>query len=170
MSLALALFAVHGDIKARREDKHMFVCPLKTTTSWISPHTSILYIAGVVTLTSTVQGAVCPEEEVTLICTVTGGVTLDWSSMAFRPKIRYTQSSTKGLPVNRGIFTAVLTSVSPNPTSFLDFNSTLRVTATPEAMLNGTVITCTDTLNPISTILTLAGNYFSGVWATNFLN
>ena len=173
MSLALALFAVHGDIKARREDKHMFVCPLKTTTSWISPHTSILYIAGVVTLTSTVQGAICPGEEVTLTCIVTGGVILEWNSVALNPTIRYAQNSMQGLVQNHGIFTAVLTSVSTNPTFHFDFNSSLRVTVTPEVMLNGTVITCTDTLNPISTTLTLAGTYFKlklRNWYINWLS
>lgn len=62
-----------------------------------------------------------------------------------------------GVAVIRGTITVVLTSVSPNPISFLDFNSTLRVTLAFGAMLNGTVITCTDTFNPINTTLTLAG-------------
>ena len=118
-----------------------------------------MHAGGVVTLTSSAQGAICPGEEVTLTCIVVGGVILEWRSEAFNPFIRYTQFEL-GVVVVRGVFTATLTSVTPNSTILgsLNFVSTLRVTATPEAMLNGTVITCSDGTNPISTTLTLAGN------------
>ena len=112
------------------------------------------------TLTSSAQSAICPGEEVTLTCTVTGGFILEWNSPAFNSEIRYLGNDPAGIPTVRGIFTTTLVSTIPTPTpSLFDFTSTLRVTATPEAMLNGTVITCTDLLNPMSTTLTLAGEY-----------
>ena len=122
------------------------------------------YAGGVVTLTSNAQSAVCPGEEVTLTCTLTEGVSLEWNSPAFNPEIRYLDNSPVGIPTQRGIFTATLISSIPTPTpSLFDFTSTLRVTATPDpdAMLNGTVITCTDQLNPMSTTLTIAGSSLS---------
>ena len=100
------------------------------------------------TLTSSVQGGICPREEVILTCTVTGGVSLEWSSTAFSPMVRFVGNDPVGQPIDRGIFTATLISA---------LTSTLRVTATPEAMLNGTVVTCSDQLNPMSITLTLAG-------------
>ena len=72
--------------------------------------------------------------------------------------IRYREDEPVGRMVNRGIFTATLTSESENfNPSLSDLTSTLRVTATPEAVLNGTVVTCSDQLNPVSVTLTLAG-------------
>ena len=106
------------------------------------------YSDGVVTLTSSAQGGICPGEEVTLTCTVTGGVSLEWSSTAFSPVVRFVGNDPIGQPIDRGIFTATLISA---------LTSTLRVNATPEAMLNGTVVTCSDQLNPMSVTLTLAG-------------
>ena len=100
------------------------------------------------TLTSSTQGAICPREEVILTCTVTGGVSLEWSSTAFSPVVRFVGNDPVGQPISRGIFTATLISA---------LTSTLRVTATPEAMLNGTVVTCSDQLNLVSITLTLAG-------------
>ena len=117
-----------------------------------------LYADGVVTLTSSAQGAICPWEEVTLTCTVTG-VSLEWSSAAFTPTIRYVEKEHVGRVVERGIFTATLVSKLSNPTHLMDFVSTLKVTSTPEVMLNGTVITCTDQLNPMNRSLTLAGTF-----------
>lgn len=115
---------------------------------------------GVVTLTSSGQGAICPGDEVTLTCNVTGAHSLEWSSAAFNPTIRY-YFFDSGYVLFRGIFTATLTSVTQNPNSYYDLSSTLRVTATPEAMLNGTVIICTDRFRSINTMttLTLAGKY-----------
>ena len=81
-----------------------------------------------------------------LTCTVTGGVSLEWSSTAFTPVVRFVRDNPVGQPIDRGIFTATLIS---------DLTSTLRVT--PDAMLNGTVVTCSDQLNPMSITLTLAG-------------
>ena len=118
-----------------------------------------LYAGGVVTLTSSAQGAVCPGEEVTLTCIVTEGIFLEWSSAAINPNIRYIQDTIGG-ETQHGIFTAALISVVPSSSSSSDFTSTLRATVTQEAMLNGTVITCTDLLNPMSTTLTLAGKFF----------
>ena len=113
---------------------------------------------GAVTLTSSVQGGICPREEVTLTCTVTGGALLEWSSTAFSGLIIYVEDDPVGQPSNRGNFTATLISEAANPTLPLaDLTSTLRVTATPGAMLNGTVVTCSDQLNPMSITLTLAG-------------
>ena len=110
------------------------------------------------TLTSSAQGAICPREEVILTCTVTGGVSLEWSSTAFSPVVRYFENDPLERPIERGIFTATLISEAANPTpSLADLTSTLRVTATPEAMLNGTVVTCSDQLNPRNIILTIAG-------------
>ena len=117
---------------------------------------------GVVTLTSSALSAVCPGEEVTLTCTVTGGVSLEWNSPAFDPTVRYLGNDPVGIPIERGDFTAILISSIPTPTpSLFDFTSTLRVTATPEAMLNGTAITCTDQLNPMSIFFTTAGDSLS---------
>ena len=105
------------------------------------------------TLTSSARGAICPREEVTLTCTVTGGATsLEWSSTAFS-MVRFLATEQPPLMRNHGIFTATLTFTPP----LADLTSTLRVTATPEAMLNGTVVTCSDQLNPVSITLTLAG-------------
>ena len=115
-----------------------------------------MHTGGVVTLTSSAQGAICPREEVTLTCTVVGGVSLEWSSAAFTPTIRYAQNDPEGRVIDRGIFTATLTTVISNP--ILSLISTLRVTEAPEAMLNGTVITCSDQLNPISTSFNTAGD------------
>ena len=112
-----------------------------------------MFADGVVTLTSSAQSATCPGEEVTLTCTVTGEPLLEWSSEAFRNPVRYIESDPIGQMINRGIFTATL--ILTPPLSHL--TSTLRVTATPEAMLNGTVITCSDQFNPMSITLTLAG-------------
>ena len=113
-----------------------------------------------VTLTSSAQGAICPGEEVTLTCTVTEGVSLEWSSAAFTPTIRYVENEHVGRVVERGIFTATIVSKISNPTPpLMDFISTLKVTSTPEVMLNGTVITCTDQLNPMNRSLTLAGTF-----------
>jgi len=112
-----------------------------------------------VTLTSSAQGAVCPREEVTLTCTVTGAVSLEWSSPAFTTEIRYIEGDPEGTVRERGSFTATLISIVSNPTpSLFDFTFTLRVTATPETILSGTVITCTDQLNPMSITLTTAGD------------
>ena len=91
------------------------------------------------------------------MCTVTRAITLEWSSTVFEPPIRYAQNHMPGNVVVRGIFTANLTSVTAD-SPFFNYNSTLRVTATPEAMLDRTVFTCTDGTIPISTTLTLAGN------------
>ena len=115
---------------------------------------------GVMTLTSSAQSAICPGEEVSLTCIVTGGVLLEWSSTAFSPVVRFIANDPVGRMVDRGIFTATLNSEAPNPTPPLaDLTSTLRVTATPEAMLNGTVVTCSDQLNPVSITLILAGGW-----------
>jgi len=107
----------------------------------------------VLTLTSSAQGAICPGEEVTLTCTVTGGVSLEWISAAFDPTIRYVGNDHVGRVVERGIFTATLIS----KLSLLEFTSSLKVTVTLEDITNGTVITCTDQLNPMSINLFLAG-------------
>ena len=112
-----------------------------------------MFADGVVTLTSSAQGAICPGEEVTLTCTVTGEPLLGWSSAAFRNPVRYIESDPIGQVINRGIFTATLIRTPP----LASLTSTLRVTATPEAMLNGTVVTCSDQFNPMSITLTLAG-------------
>ena len=83
---------------------------------------------------------------------------LEWISAAFDSAVRYVQNDPEGRVTERGIFTATLTSViSSNPT--LPHTSTLRVTEAPEAMLNGTVITCSDQLNPMNITLILAGKY-----------
>ena len=112
---------------------------------------------GAVTLTSSAQGAICPGEEVILTCTVTGGVSLEWSSTAFS-MVRFFENDPLERPLDRGIFTATLISEAANPTPPLaDLTSTLRVTVTPEAMLNGTVVTCSDQLNPVNITLTFAG-------------
>ena len=101
------------------------------------------------TLTSSARGGICPGEEVILTCTVTGGVSLEWSSTRFSPVVQFLRDTPVGQPpVDRGIFTATLISA---------LTSTLRVIATPEAMLNGTIVTCSDQLNPRSVTLTLAG-------------
>ena len=110
-------------------------------------------VDGVVTLTSSGQGAICPGEEVTLTCTVMGRVLLEWSSTAFNRPVRYIVNDPVGQMENRGIFTANLTFTPP----LADLTSTLRVTVTPEAILNGTVITCSDQFNPRSITLILAG-------------
>ena len=107
------------------------------------------YSDGVVTLTSSPQGGICPGEEVILTCTVTGGVSLEWSSTAFSPVVRFVGNDV-GQTIVRGIFTVTL--ISP-------LTSTLRVTTTLEAMLNGTIVTCSDQLNPRSVTLTLAGGF-----------
>ena len=67
------------------------------------------YSDGVVTLTSSAQGGICPGEEVILTCTVTGGVILEWSSTAFsnRP-VQYLENDPVGQPINHGNFTATL--------------------------------------------------------------
>ena len=109
-----------------------------------------MLVDGAVTLTSSGQDAICPGEEVTLTCTVMGRVLLEWSSTAFNRPVRYIVNDPVGQMVNHGIFTANLTFTLP-------LTSTLRVTATPEAMLNGTVVTCSDQFNPVSITLTLAG-------------
>ena len=94
----------------------------------------------------------------TLTCIVTGGVLLEWSSTAFSNPVRFAEGSTLGQPINRSVFTATLISETENVNpSLSDLTSTLRVTATPQAMLNGTVVTCRDQLNPVSIILILAG-------------
>ena len=109
------------------------------------------------TLTSSAQGAICPREELILTCTVTGGVSLWWSSTAFR-MVRFFENDPLERPLDRGIFTATLISEAANPTPPLaDLTSTLRVTVTQEAMLNGTVVTCSDQLNPVNITLTFAG-------------
>ena len=111
-----------------------------------------------VTLTSSARGGICPREEVTLTCTVTGGALLEWSSTAFSGLIIYVEDDPVGRPIERGIFTATLISEAANPTPPLaDLTSTLRVTATPQAMLNGTVVTCSDQFNPRSITFTIAG-------------
>ena len=77
------------------------------------------------TLTSSVQGAICPGVDVILTCTVTGGATsLEWSSTAFSPVVRFLVTE-QPRSVNRGIFTATLTFTPP----LADLTSTLRVTA-----------------------------------------
>ena len=115
-------------------------------------------VDGVVTLTSSARGGICPGQEVTLTCIVTGGVLLEWSSTAFSNPVRFAEGSTLGQPINRGVFTATLISETENVNpSLSDLTSTLRVTATPQAMLNGTVVTCRDQLNPRSITLILAG-------------
>ena len=108
-------------------------------------------------MTSSAQGGICHGEEVILTCTVTGGATsLEWSSTAFsNDPVTFLVNDRVGLMRNRGIFTATLTSTPP----LSDLTSTLRVTATPEVMLNGTVVTCSDQLNPMSITLTLAGRF-----------
>jgi len=89
-----------------------------------------LYAGGVVTLTSSAQGAVCPREEVSLTCTVTRAISLEWNSPAFTTEIRYIEGDPEGTVRQRGIFTATLISIVSNPTpSLLDFTFTLRVTA-----------------------------------------
>ena len=106
------------------------------------------------TLTSSAQGGICPGEEVILTCTVTGGATsLEWSSTAFS-MVRFLENE-QPRSVNRGTFTAALILTPP----LANLTSTLRVTATLEAMLNGTVVTCSDQLNPRSITLTLAGMF-----------
>ena len=112
-----------------------------------------MLVDGVVTLTSSGQGAICPGEEVILTCTVMGRVLLEWSSTAFNRPVRYIVNDSVGQMVNRGIFTANLTFTPP----LADLTSTLKVTVTPEAMLNGTVVTCSDQFNPRSITLILAG-------------
>ena len=108
---------------------------------------------GVVTLTSSAQGAICPGVEVTLTCTVMGRALMEWRSTAFNRPVRYIVNDPVGQMVNRGIFTATLTFTPP----LANFTSTLRVTATSEAMLNGTVVTCSDQFNHMNIILILAG-------------
>ena len=138
------LYPYGGIVASQRQSINAVVCPV--------------HAAGVVILTSSAQGAICPGEEVFLTCTVTGGVLLEWSSTAFSPVVRFIGNDPVGRMVNRGIFTTTLISEAPNPTPPLaDLTSTLRVTATPEAMLNGTVVTCGDQLNPMNITLTLAG-------------
>ena len=105
---------------------------------------------------SSARGGICPGEEVILTCTVTGGATsLEWSSTAFSSPVTFLVNDRVGLMRNRGIFTTTLTFTPP----LSDLTSTLRVTATPEAMLNGTVVMCSDQLNPMSITLTLAGRF-----------
>ena len=92
-----------------------------------------------------------------LTCTVTGGVSLEWSSTAFR-MVRFFENDPLDRPKERGIFTATLISEAANPTPPLaDLTSSLRVNTTLEAMLNGTVVTCSDQINPVNITLTFAG-------------
>ena len=112
------------------------------------------YSDGVVTLTSSARGGICPGEEVILTCTVTRGTTsLEWSSTAFSDPVTFLENDPVGRMRNRGSFTATLTFTPP----LSDLTSTLRVTATPEIMFNGTVVKCSDQLNPMSITFTLAG-------------
>ena len=112
-----------------------------------------MFADEVVTLTSSAQGAICPGEEVTLTCTVTGEVLMEWRSVTFNRPIRYIVNNPIGQRIYRGSFTATLILTPP----LADLTSTLRVTATPEAMLNGTVVTCSDLFNARSITLILAG-------------
>ena len=112
-----------------------------------------------VTLTSSIQGAICPGDEVTFTCNVTEEYALEWSSPAFDSRITYYYIDV-GYVREHGIFTATLTSVIRNPQLLYDLTSTIRVTVTPEAMLNGTILTCSGYFSSYSTdtTITLAGN------------
>jgi len=84
-----------------------------------------MHAGGLVTLTSSAQGAICPREEVTLMCTVAGGVSLEWSA-TFDSAIRYAQNVPEGRARESGILTATLPLVISNPIP--SFTPTLRVT------------------------------------------
>ena len=105
-------------------------------------------VTGCVILTSSVEegGLVCPGEEVTFTCTVIEQPSLGWNNEQYivgeviflcrdQMKLR--------VPISRGPFQIVLTSLSPsNSSQVANITSTLTVNAT--LTLNGTVVECND--------------------------
>jgi len=93
------------------------------------------------------RGLVCPGEEVTFTCTVLEQPSLGWNNEQYisADKITFLHHDQMKLrvPVFRGPFQIVLTSLSPsNSLQVANMTSTLTVHAT--LTLNGTVVECDD--------------------------
>jgi len=104
---------------------------------------------GCVILTSSVEegGLVCPGEEVTFTCTVIEQPSLGWKDKQYisADEVIFLHNDQLKLevPVFRGPFQFVLTSLSPsNSSQVANMTSTLAVNATPT--LNGTMVECGD--------------------------
>ena len=114
------------------------------------------------TLTSSVEQAACPGEEVTFTCTVTEAGGLQWIAEPFIPqnnRLDFTLLDSVGSMQedNSGNFTAVLTSVTSSGGAFADFTSELAVTATET--LNETVVQCSSGTSDLNKTFIVAGNY-----------
>jgi len=108
------------------------------------------------------RGLVCPGEEVTFTCTVIEQPSLGWKNeqYIFGEVIFFHHDQMKlRVPVFRGPFQIVLTSLSPsNSLQVANMTSTLTVHAT--LTLNGTVVECDDGDISAKASLHVAGKHY----------
>jgi len=125
-------------------------------------------VTGCVFLTSYVEegGLVCPGEEVTFTCTVIEQPSLAWGNEQYIGVeeggevifLHHDQMKLR-VPVFRGPFKIVLTSLSPsNSSQVANMTSTLTVHATPT--LNRTVVECNDGYITANASLHVAGKHY----------
>ena len=104
-------------------------------------------MSGCLILTSSVEegGSVCPGEEVTFTCTVIELPSLGWKIEKYIVGevifLRRDQVKLR-VPISRGPFQIVLTSLSPSNSSQEDANITSTLTVNATLTLNGTVVKC----------------------------
>ena len=115
----------------------------------------------------------CPGETVTYTCTVTQGTFLDWIVEPFindSDPVRFTTAATTGTSYDcSGVaavqcaefnFVATLTSITNSMAILENFTSTLAFTAT--SRLNGTVVQCRGTVDPMP-IISSSTLYVAGI-------
>lgn len=123
-------------------------------------------VTGCVILTSSVEegGLVCPGEEVTFTCTVIEQPSLGWNNKPYILAVGevfflHNDQLKLEVPVFRGPFQIVLTSLSPsNSSQVANMTSTLTVHATPT--LNRTVVKCDDGDISANASLHVAGKHY----------
>ena len=122
-----------------------------------------LHAANVVLNSSLSMRQACPGEMVTYTCTVNQGTALEWIVEPFiidSDPVRFTTATTTGtsfdcsgiaaVPCAEFNFVTTLTNITNSVTVLENFNSTLTFTAT--ARVNGTVVQCRGTVDPMPII------------------
>jgi len=108
------------------------------------------------------SGLVCPGEEVNFTCTVIEQPSLGWKNEQYivgEVVFLYRDQMSLRVPVFRGPFQIVLTSLSPsNSSQVANLTSTLTVHATPT--LNRTVVECDDGDISANASLHVAGKHY----------
>jgi len=108
-------------------------------------------------------GLVCPGEEVTFTCTAIEQPSLGWKIEQYivgEVIFLHRDQMKLRVPISRGPFQIVLTSLSPSNSSQEVANITSTLTVNATLTLNGTVVECDDVIKSAEITLHVAGKHY----------